>query len=337
MNEKTIPELLQKRVKEHGTRLLFQRRDGWSWKQITWLDFDRKVKNIASFMMNLGFGKGDRTVVVSSNRLEAISSEIATFLLGGLIIPLPKEADADEIVKTAQDYNAKFIFIEEGPALEGVLASLDRMPRVERIAVFPDLKMSHDRLINFKALLKAGLMNRKRLQDELTELSSAIEPGNPAMLFVGSESSAKETREVSQGGILEALSAISDKYSALGDEDQSFSYLTDTSPFAKLINYLTIYKANRAAVADTEKDFYMDVVEVMPTVLFETVAGIENLYKNSLSNLNGDSPEKKIRSVLGTRIKYIFTDRKPGPEIELIFREAGVSLVEVPELSEIRG
>jgi len=335
MNEKTIPELLQNRVKEHGTRLLFQRRDGWSWKQITWLDFDRKVKNIASFMMNLGFGKGDRTVVVSSNRLEAISSEIATFLLGGIIIPLPRDTDAEEIVNTAHDYDAKFIFIEEGPSLEGVLASLDRIPNVERIAIFPDIKMSHDRLINFRALLKAGLMNRKKLQDELTELSSSVEPGNPAMLFVGKESSVQEPREVSQGGIVEALSAISDRYPALGDEDQSFSYLTDTSPFAKLINYFTMYKANRAAVADTEKDFYMDVVEVMPTVLFETGAGIENLYKNSLSNLNGDSPEKKIRSVLGNRIKYIFTDRKPGPEIERIFGKAGVSLVEVPEFSEI--
>jgi long-chain acyl-CoA synthetase len=337
MNEKTIPELLQNRVKEHGTRLLFQRRDGWSWKQITWLDFDRKVKNIASFMMNLGFGKGDKTLIVSSNRLEAISSEIGTFLLGGIVIPLPKETDAEEIVKTVHDYDAKFIFIEEGPVLEGALGSLDRIPNVERIAVFPDIKMSHDRLINFRALLKAGLMNRKKLQDELTEISSGIEPGNPAMLFVGSESSAREPRAVSQGGILEALSAMSDKYSALGDEDQSFSYLTDTSPFAKLVNYFTIYKANRAAVADTEKDFYMDVVEVMPTVLFETGAGIENMYKNSLSNLNGDSPEKKIRSVLGTRIKYIFTDRKPLPEIERLFREAGVSLVEVPELSEIGG
>lgn len=335
MNEKTIPELLQNRVKEHGTRLLFQRRDGWSWKQITWLDFDREVKNIASFMMNLGFGKGDRTLIVSSNRLEAISSEMATFLLGGVIIPLPKEADADEIVKTAHNYNAKFIFIEESPALEGVLSSLDRIPSVERIAVFPDIKMSHDRLINFRALLKAGLMNRKKLQDELTELSSGIEPGNPAMLFLGANSSAEDARQVSQGGILTALSALTDKHAELGSEDQSFSYLTETSPFAKLINYFTIYKANRAAVADTEKDFYMDVVEVMPTVLFETGAGIENMYKSSLSNLNGNSPDEKIRSVLGTRIRYIFTDRMPGPEIERVFMEAGVSLVEVPELSEI--
>ena len=58
MSEKTIPEHLQNRVKEHGTKLLYQRRDGWSWKQITWLDFDRKVKNIAAFLHDLGLSPG---------------------------------------------------------------------------------------------------------------------------------------------------------------------------------------------------------------------------------------------------------------------------------------
>ena len=60
MSERTIPELVINKVKEHGTRLLFQRRDGWSWKQITWLDFDREVKNIASFLLDAGLNPGVR-------------------------------------------------------------------------------------------------------------------------------------------------------------------------------------------------------------------------------------------------------------------------------------
>jgi long-subunit acyl-CoA synthetase (AMP-forming) len=109
MSESTIPELVASKVKEHGTRLLFQRRDGWSWKQITWLDFDREVKNIASFLMDIGFKPGDNALIASSNNLDSIATEIAVYHLGGVVVPLPREVALDNIIETANRENS-FLF-----------------------------------------------------------------------------------------------------------------------------------------------------------------------------------------------------------------------------------
>jgi long-subunit acyl-CoA synthetase (AMP-forming) len=330
MSENTISGLLKSRVKEYGTKLLYQRRDGWSWKQITWLDFDRKVKNIASFLMDLGLGPGDRAIVASSNRLEAISAEIAVMLVGGVIVPLEFNTTPEAVVAAANETGAKFVFVEQGEALDSIIDSAGAMPGVERIVIFPDAHIKNEKVLDFKAVLKFGLMKRKKLEDELTKIASGVGPGDPAAVFIGAGGAAAE---FTQGDILEALDSIAGKYHKLGMEDQSFSYMTAASPFSKLINYLTLYKASRAAVADSRKDFYMDIVEVMPTLLYETGDDLEVISRDLVAGKNGVSPAKKLRLELGNRVGHIFTDRLPEAETNRLYREAGVTLHEITELS----
>lgn len=330
MSENTISGLLKSRVKEYGTKLLYQRRDGWSWKQITWLDFDRKVKNIASFLMDLGLGPGGRVIVASSNRLEAISAEIAVMLVGGVVVPLGLNAAPEAVTAAANETGAKFIFIEQGESFDCVLNSIGLLPGVERIIVFPDAHIKNEKVLDFKAVLKFGLMKRKKLEDELVKVSGGVEPDSLAAVFIGAGGAASE---FTQRGILDALRTISGKYHQLGAEDQSFSYMTTASPFSKFINYLTLYRASRAAVADSRKDFYMDVVEVMPTLLYETGPDLEVISRDLIAGKNGVSPAKKLRLDLGNRVGHIFVDRLPGERIDRLFREAGVTLHEIEELS----
>jgi len=334
MSEKTIPELVENRSKEHGTRLLFQRRDGWSWKQITWLDFDREVKNIASFLMDAGFKTGDRALIVSSNSLDAIATEIAIYHLGGVLVPLSQKEDLDNIKEVANDLGAKIIFIEDDALLNDIVNILDELKSVEKIIFYPDVRIKHERITNFKMVLKSGLMKRKKLHDELDKVSKSIGPDSLAAIFINSEKNGSGT-EVSQGALIEILGGASHKYSQIGIEDQSFSYMTTASPYSKFINYLTLFMGTRAAVAESRKDFYEDILEVMPTILFETKSGLDAIYEKSMSNLNGISREKKLRKDLGDRIKYVFTDFMPGKEVENLFLSSGVEFLEVPELNNL--
>jgi len=334
MNEKTIPELVADRSKEYGTRLLFQRRDGWSWKQITWLDFDREVKNIASFLMDAGFKTGDRALIVSSNSLDAIATEIAIYHLGGILVPLSQKEDLGKIKEVANNLNTKIIFIEDDSLLNDIVNILDELKSVEKIIFYPDVRIKHERITNFKMVLKSGLMKRKKLHDELVEVSENIGPDNLAAIFINSEGDGSGT-EVSQGALIEILACVSHKYSQIGIEDQSFSYMTTASPFSKFINYLTLFMGTRAAIAESRKDFYEDILEVMPTILFETKSGLHAIYEKSMSNLNGISREKKLRKDLGGRIKYIFTDFLPSQEVQNLFLSSGVKFLEVPELNNL--
>ena len=332
MPERTIPELIANKVKEHGTRLLFQRRDGWSWKQITWLDFDREVKNIASFLMDTDFNKGDTALVASSNNLDAIATEIAIYHLGGIVVPLPQEENVNTIKGVTKNLSVKVIFLENESRLDEIKEDIENFSDVEKIIFYPDIRIKHDKIINFKLVQKSGLMKRKKLHDELVKASESVNPDDSAAAFTNSDG---KTIEVTQGQLIDILNSATNKYSQIGIEDQSFSYMTSASPFSKFINYMTLLMGTRAAVAESRADFYEDILEVMPTILFETKDGLEDIYKKSMSNLNGTSSEKKLRKDLGERIKYVFVDTLPSKEVENLFLRAGVIFLEVPELNSL--
>jgi hypothetical protein len=192
-------------------------------------------------------------------------------------------------------------------------------------------------VLNFKAVLKFGLMKRKKLEDELAGIYKNISPDHPAALFLRPGAENVRTAEVSEGGLMESLGNASLRCPQLKAEEQSFSYITEASPFAKLVNYLTLYRGSRAAVAEGRKDFYQDIVEVMPTVLFETKAGLEEICGKSLSVLNGRQPGKKLMSDLGNRVKHILTDSLPGGETEMLIKSTGALLIEVPEFNTLLG
>ena len=199
VSENTFPEIMEKRVKDHGTRLLFQRRDGWSWKQITWLDFDREVKNIASFLMDLGFGEGDRALIVSANTLEAISTEVAVYHLGGKVVSLSRDTEGERIKEAASELDVKFIFLEDPGLLGSAEAILDELPGVLRAAFFVDVKTQNEKVLNFRSILKFGLMKRKKLQDELKKVSDNLDTDTPAALFLSPDGSGFQTFEITHG------------------------------------------------------------------------------------------------------------------------------------------
>ena len=330
VDEKTVPELIANRIKKYNSKLLFQRRDGWSWKQITWLDFERDVKSVASFLIDLGFGPGDATLVVSSNRMESISTEIAVWSIGGVTIPISEDETLGNIVRVANQFKVKLIFRGKESKLDEIQEIYKGINSLERFVCFNDLNgaVKLDKIIPFRSVLKLGSLKRRQLGDELVEISKNVSPDCLAAVFNSSGSNGNQnSNEVTQGDLIGLLGSTSDKLSFIDEEDQSFSYLPSPSPFDKLINHLGIFKGARIVIAETREDFYEDILEVKPTVLFETKIGLEGICSRISS--------EKLKSDLGSRVKYIVTDSSPGEEIKSLFRKSGISLIEVPELNRL--
>jgi len=335
--EKNIPELIANRVKKYSGKLLFQRREGWSWKQVTWLDFEGEVKSIASFLMDLGFGTGDTALVISSNRMESLSTEIAIYLLGGVTIPIAEDEALEDIICVARDFRIKFIFAGEESTLDRILSISREVLGLERIFVFSDVGISKgESIIPFKGILKFGSLKRKQLEGEVVKTSKGVLPDAIATIFQSSNSDGRIVKkEITQMDLIQALRSASERLSFIGEEDQSFSCLPSASPFEKLINHLGLYMGTRIVMAKNRGDFFSDILEVKPTVLFETKKGLENICSRILSKSAMASPSERLKSNLGGRIKYVLTDSLPGEEIKNLFSRSGVSLIEVHELSNI--
>ncbi|HWP93916.1 MAG TPA: AMP-binding protein [Thermodesulfobacteriota bacterium] len=336
--EKTIPALITNRIKKYQSKILFQRRDGWSWKQITWLDFERDVKSIASFLLDLGFGPGDAAIMVSPNRMECLFAEVAVCFLGGVAIPMEGDELLERIIEElAKGVRIKFIFTADAAIANRVITFFNSFPDLGKIIVFSYNDLGKDdRIIPYASVLKFGLLKRRQLEDSLTTTSESVSPDSPAVIFYDPGLNGKvNEKKVAHLDLIEALHLMAKTYPFIGEEDQSFSCLTSASPFEKFINYLALYMGSRIVMAETREDFFEDILEVKPTVLFETRDGLEDICSRVLSDAGKKSGSEKLRRDLGNRIKYVLTDAPPEDRIKSLFSKSGASIVEVPELNKL--
>ncbi len=337
MKEKTIVGLLETRVKRNSGKLLLQKRDGWSWKQISWLDFDRDIRCIAAYLLDLGFVSGDAVLIASSNRLESLYSEIAVYILGGVSIPVDQGEDIFEILNVASDVRIKFIFVEDHSGLARLINLSDKISDLKKIVVISDKRdRLDDKVINFKSLLKFGLVKRKQHGDDLERITGKVLPSNVASIFYNLNSNGDVVKkEITQQNLIEIIHRASEKLEILDKEDQSYSYMPSVSPFEKFINYLAIYMEFRMVLAKSREEFYEDILEVMPTVIFETQRGLEEIIDKKITKIERDSKSNALNRELGGRVKYIITDLPPREEIRDIFKSSNISVIDIPEFNKI--
>lgn len=335
-SETTIPRLIDNRISKYGGKLLLQRRDGWSWKQITWLDFDRDVKSIACFLLDLDFNQGDAILIISGNRIESLLTELAVYHLGGVMIPIVRNGAAERISEIAKDYDVKFIFVEDASGLNSVLAVSERMSNLKRIVVFSGPDGGNDgRVIQFKSLVKFGMLKRKQLEDDLRKIASNLLSKSIACVFYnyGSHAAGGKT-EITHQGIIESLKSAYEKLFNLNEEEQTYSYLPSVSPYEKIINYLAIYVGFRMVFAETREEFFEDILEVKPTIIYETQSGLEEILSKHLEK-NGSADPHRLRNELGGRTNHIITDSIPRDEVKELIQTAGISLIELPEINNL--
>jgi long-subunit acyl-CoA synthetase (AMP-forming) len=333
--EKTIPEMTKNRVKRYGGKLLFQHKEGWSWKQITWLDFDKSVKDIASFLMGLGFSTGSSALIVSGIRTESIYSEFAIYLLGGIAIPIKENEDLEKIIKIARDSKSRFMFVSKESILDKLRNQVNEIPTLQKIITFSDMSIGEEgRVIPFKGVLKFGSMKKKMIEDELVRKAKGVSPGETAAIFYSFKSDEEiERKEIVHENLIEALRDSSERLSFITEEDQAFSHLSSVSPYERFINYLGIYMGSRISIAETRDEFFDDVLEIKPTVLYETKKSIESLCSKLISTPQKGSPGKKLKDALGGRIRHVLIDSLPRREIINLLSSSGVSLTEVSVLA----
>ncbi len=330
MPEARFYDLFENKIKDNKSKLLFQKRDGWSWKQITWLDFQTEVRSIASFLMDFGFEKGDRVLVISSNSLECLNVELSVYLLGGCTIPLSNDFELENLEYVLKQEKVKYVFIEDEETLNRTEKILTSKRGIKKIFVLSDYKSKiEDKIVNYKSLIKFGFLKAKKLKDELKEFSESVEPDSAAISFYDFSGEKPKNRVLTQEVFLELLQHAYKKMRFVTADDQSYSYLTSSNSFSKLVNFFTIYIGSIGAIAENKKDFFSDVLEVMPTVMFLTKEGMEKSVEH-ISNTRGSHELKKS---FGGRLKYVITDSEPVHKVKNAFVGSGISVIELPELA----
>ena len=329
MNERNFRNFLVRKTKENGSRLLFQKKDGWSWKQITWPDLVTEVESIACFLLNSGFSTGSRIVVLSPNTLACLFFELAVFALGGVCLPARNMRQAREILANSSG-NCFFLCAGADEARE-LVETPALGERIEKVFLSVNEKIPvEEKAVSYSNVVKFGFLGRKKLRDEISAIGSSVKEDSPAVIFDAAGTAG--SRSFSHGDILDLLSLAERELGEISIEDQTFSYLPGRGSFSRFANLLSLQTSARGAVAEGAEDFFADVPEIMPVMLFLPGSEIENVVKR-LRGGNGSAGN--LRSALGGRTRLLLTDILPPERTRDLLLSQNISVLRLTSLSVV--
>ncbi len=330
MNEGNFRNFLVRRTKENGSRLLFQKKDGWSWKQITWPDLVTEVESIACFLLNSEFKTGSRIIVLSPNTLSCLFFELAVFTLGGICLPARSMKEAAEIISNSSG-NCFLLCAGAGDARK-LLETPMPGEKIKKVFLSVSEKIPvEEKTVSYSNVAKFGFLARKKLKDEISAIGSSVKQDSAAVIFNAGTSGAK-SKSFSQGNMLDMLRLCEQELGEISVEDQTFSYLPGCGSFSKFANMINLQTAARGVIAKGAEDFFVDAPEVMPVMLFLPGAEIENVVKSLES---GSNPAGNLRTSLGGRTRLVITDSLPDEKTMDILLSQNISVVRSGSLSVV--
>ena len=134
----TLPQLLRRRVEEHGTRDFLRAKRHGVWAAITWRDALSRVEALASAMIARGVGKGDVVAVIGENVPEAYLVQYAALYVGAAATHLYPDASAAELGFVLNNSGASLLFAEDQEQVDKFLQSGDAQAGVVGVVYLDD-------------------------------------------------------------------------------------------------------------------------------------------------------------------------------------------------------
>ena len=162
----TFPKLLLANAATMADRPAMREKDLGIWQTWTWADVAEEVRDFALGLQKLGLQAGDKVAVVGANRPRLYWTFAAVQSLGGVPVPVYKDAVADEMAYVLEHAEVAYAVTEDQEQTDKVLSISDRLPGLRHV-IYDDERglkdYDHTRLHAFAEVQKNG---RERLTAE---------------------------------------------------------------------------------------------------------------------------------------------------------------------------
>ncbi len=162
-SEKSFPAIFRNRVeKNHQGCFLRSCRSG-QWIDFSWDDVKRTTDAAASYLINSGLQAGDKVAIYSENRPEWIFADLAVLSAAGCDVTIFATNSAAEAAFIVNDSDSRFCFCGGKLQVENLLPVKDKMPKLEKIIVFDDIKNEDPIVVRFRDIIADGRDNLREI------------------------------------------------------------------------------------------------------------------------------------------------------------------------------
>ena len=264
-------------------------RDAGKWLPITSRDFGTGVARTARALHAWGVREGDRVAILSENRPEWPTADIASLLLGAVTVPLYTTLTAAQTAFVLSDAGCRTIFLSSDQQLRKVLSILHQT-QIEKIVVMDPVELNGD-LAPFAA--QCVTMNQmtsqgpENLGAEIESRARSISPDDLATIVYTSG-----TTGTSKGAMLTHGNIASNiQCSLLGFDMRpglvSISFLPLCHITARHVDFAMLYHGVTLAYCPFLDRLPASLLEVQPSLFVAVPRVYEKIYAQAKQKAKG--------------------------------------------------
>ena len=264
-------------------------RDAGKWLPISSLQFGQNVARGARALHAWGIRRGDRIAILSENRPEWSTVDMASLLLGAVTVPLYTTLTAEQTAFALNDSGCRMIFVSSDQQLHKVLATLDNT-RIERIVVMDPIEFTGD-LAPFKekcvTMRQIAAQSPDELGPELEARARSIQPDDLATIVYTSG-----TTGTSKGAMLTHGNIASNIQCSLLGFDMhpgivSVSFLPLCHITARHVDFSMFYHGVTLAYCPFIERLPEALLEVKPALFVAVPRVYEKIYAQAAQKAKG--------------------------------------------------
>lgn len=319
-----IALMLERNELRFAANVVFAERKNGAYSGITWKSMMHNIRNIAANLVRFGFGKGDKMMIYSPNRLEMLELELAVMAMGGISVPIFAWFNRETAELLIRHSDTSFLAV----AGEYQLSRLDENLPLKRIFVFDHFHS--DRFTNLTPFRE--LVSDFSVRTDAFHYASKPEDICLNMYTSGTMGIPKCV-QLTHGNILSQQAALSVLWK-LDENDRFLSYLPWHHSFGGIFErFSALYNG---ATMFLESGYGKDPKIIMenwklvcPTLFFS----VPKVYQ-SLIGLTKIDPEA-AELFFHPSLKFIFTAAASLPDnLSAEFAKRGIPVIEGWGLTE---
>ncbi len=315
-------------AREAGSEVVFSRRSGGSWQDVTAARFLGEVSAVAKGLVAAGVEPGDRVALISRTRYEWTLVDYAIWFAGAVTVPLYETSSADQIGWILRDSGARAVVAEGKGHLARIAEVRGDLEQLNHVWAF------EDNAIDVLTRLGADISD-----DDLEKRRTSATPLDLATLIYTSGTTGQPKGcMLTHGNFMFELGVAVDELEDLFAEDGStLLFLPLAHVLARIVQVGCVRSRTRLAHSADITTLFPDLAAYRPTFVLAVPRIFEKMFNTASQRATADGRGRLFDRAAETAIAWSRGLDKGGPSLAVRARHAAYSRLVYGRLREALG
>ena len=275
----TFPKLLAEHARTQGDHPAYREKEYGIWQTYTWRQVGEQVGLLAAGLIDLGFRRGDRLIVVGDNRPRLYWAMAAAQSLGGVPVPVYQDSVAAELAYVIEHVGARFAIAENQEQVDKLREIQRSVPGLQTIVYVDPRGLRHyDGLLSYAGAQDRGARLLSRVPDAVRrEMAQGQGTDDAIILYTSGTTGRPKGAVLSYDNLIWAAGAGA-AYDGLKAGDELVSYLPMAWVGDHVFSYAQGYVARLVVnCPESAATVLTDLREIGPTYYFAPPRVLETL------------------------------------------------------------